>query len=295
MNTLFLTAICMSLVSGVTLATTQKEQQEQPAPLTKQQKIELLCELMNEKQALVEACEPLFSAHTITDAQIKQEAVDIYFATLKHDFVLVYDKTFSEAEIDDLLTFYQSTTGAHMREKAKEIGAGMQKAYSSIMTVIQDLSTKAQAKVADTVNVVAEKVDTVLHPAAVIHFHTVAKDKNDTDIKELFNKEIQHDGVTVVKFSSSWCPPCKTYAPIFDEVAEQLKVVDVDGKKISVKYLAIDIDLVPVISRDCSVLSIPTTIFYKNGVRVDSKTGSIKSSDLTEYIQKLATPSSAGE
>jgi thiol-disulfide isomerase/thioredoxin len=295
MNTLFLTAICMSLVSGVTLATTQKEQQEQPAPLTKQQKIELLCELMNDKQLLIETYEPLFSASNITDAQIKQEAIDTYFATLKHDFVLVYDKTFSEAEIDDLLTFYQSKTGTRVRATLFEVGTGLQKAYCGIMTVIQNVATKAQAKVADAVNAVAEKVDTVLHPAAVIHFDTVAKDKNDTDIRELFNKEIQHDGVTVVKFSSSWCPPCKTYAPIFDEVAEQLKVVDVDGKKISIKYLAIDIDLVPVISRDCSVMSIPTTIFYKNGVRVDSKTGSIKSSDLTEYIQKLATPSSAGE
>jgi thioredoxin 1 len=289
MNMLFLTAICVSLVSGVTLATAQKEQ---PAPLTKQQKIELLCELMNDKQMLIETYEPLFSASNITDAQIKQEAVDIYFATLKHDFVLVYDTTFSEAEIDDFLTFYQSTTGAHMREKAKEIGAGMQKACSSIMTVIQDVATKAQAKVADVVNAVAEKVDAVLNPAAVIHFDTIAKDKDDTDIRELFNKEIQHDGVVVVKFSSQWCPPCKAYAPIFDEVAEQLKIVDVDGKKISVKYLAIDIDLVPVISRDCSVMSIPTTIFYKNGVKVDSKTGSIKSSDLTEYIRKLAKPSS---
>jgi thioredoxin 1 len=245
---------------------------------------------MNDKRQLLEAWEPLFSAYTITDAQTKQEAVDIYFATLKHDFVLVYDTTFSEAEIDDLLTFYRSSTGAHMREKAKELGVGMQKACSSIMTVIQDVATKAQAKVADVVNAVAEKVDAVLNPAAVIHFDTIAKDKDDTDIRELFNKEIQHDGVVVVKFSSSWCPPCKVYAPIFDEVAEQLKVVDVDGKKISVKYLAIDIDLVPVISRDCSVLSIPMTIFYKNGVKVDSKTGSIKSSDLTELIQKLATP-----
>jgi thioredoxin 1 len=294
MNTLFLTATSTSLALGFSLALADVKKEETVVS-TKKQKIEQLFELMNDKQMFAEMYEPIFASTNITDATVKQEIIDTFLASIKDDYVTVYNKIFSETEIDDQLKFYQSTTGQRIREKTKEIGAGLQKAYSSIMTVVQDVLAKTQEKISSTVNAVVDKVGDTLRPDTVIHFDKVAKGKTDEEVRELFNKEIQHDGITVVKFSALWCSPCKTYEPIFDEVAEQLKELNVDGKKILIKYLAIDIDAVPVIAKDCSIMSIPATIFYKNGKKVDSKAGSITKNVLSADIQKVATSSSSTE
>lgn len=103
----------------------------------------------------------------------------------------------------------------------------------------------------------------------------------------MFNQAIQHDGLTIVKFSAIWCGPCKAYAPIFDEIAEQLPEVSIGGEKVAVKYLSIDIDATPIIGKDCSITSVPTTIFYKNGKQVDSKTGSLTKEILASQIEEL--------
>src|SRR5579859_2306868 len=192
MNKLFVTTILASFVLAASLAAVE----------TKQQKIEQLFELTNDKQMLIKIVDPIFINSNIIDEKVKKEAMDKFFATLKHDYVTAYDTFFSEVEIDEMLKYYSSATGKHFMSAQMELGSIMQKAYCSIMTIIQDL-LNAQEK---------EKSAQTIKSTSVIHFDELAKGKNDAEIRELFNKEIQHDGLTVVKFSAVWCGPCKNYA-----------------------------------------------------------------------------------
>lgn len=239
---------------------------------TKQQKIEQLFELTHKKEMF----EPIFANSNITDTKIRQEAIDRYFVIIKDNYKKTYDKFFSEEDINEMIRYHSSATGKRYMEKSMELATEMQKTYGSIMSIIQEALA------------MQDKAAGILKSTAVIHFDELAKDKSDDEIRELFNKEVQHDGLTIVKFSTILCGPCKVYAPIFDEVASELKELIIDDKKIAVKYIAIDASVTRVIAQDCSILSVPATLFYKNGKQVDSKVGSIKKDTLISQIKQLA-------
>ncbi len=265
MNKLLFTALISLCVPGLTLTIAAK----------KQKKIEQLFELTTDKQTFIKAYEPILAQTTITTKQIN-EVMDNCFIPLKKDYAAAYDKFFSEEDIDVMLNYHQSPTGKRVLATAMELQAEMQDAYMNIMTQIQGLIATP------------EESAPVAKSAAVIHFDELANGKTDAEMRELFKKEITHDGFTVVKFSATWCPPCKTYAPIFDEVAEQLKELSIDGSNVAVKYVAVDIDTARVIAEDCAVKSVPTTIFYKNGKKVDLKSGSITKDVFRSQIHELA-------
>lgn len=103
-----------------------------------------------------------------------------------------------------------------------------------------------------------------------------------------FNTQIQLPGITVVKFFADWCQPCKSYAPIFKKFAEQNQETEVEGNKISIRYLSIDVDKAPDISNKCNISSMPTTIFYKNGQRVATLYGSLNKTALMNKIMQIA-------
>ncbi len=243
---------------------------------TKQQKIEQLFELTNTKERFLEILNPTFVSVNITDEAVQNAITDEFLVTLKDEFITLYDKTFTETDIDVMIKYYQSATGKRVLENIVPISTKMQQIFGNIMTIIQK-TLAAQNEAAG-----------IVKSPAVMHFNEMAKGKNDTETRELFDKEIRHDGLTIVKFSAVWCGPCKTYAPIFEEVAEQIKEVIIDDKKVSVKYVVIDIDATKIIAQDCAVSSIPATIFYKNGKKVESIIGGITKDVLNERIHELA-------
>jgi len=60
----------------------------------------------------------------------------------------------------------------------------------------------------------------------------------------------------IVRFTATWCVPCKKFQPIFDRTAGNL---DVD-------FYAIDIEEYPEIARENKVMSIPVVYTVKDGV-----------------------------
>lgn len=242
---------------------------------SKKQKIENLFELVHNKQAISKVVEPIFANFNVADAKIKQTAMDRYFDTIKKEFVSAYDKFFNDKEIDEMLKYNRSAAGKKFNSISFELNAELQKAYQSIVSIIQELTQKQE-------NPSTNK------STAVLHFDDIAKGKSDKEIRNLFIKELQHDGLTIVKFSASWCGPCKSYVPVFEEVASKLKEITINGKKVGVKYIATDIGITKVIGQDNSVTSIPTTIFYKNGKKIDSQTGYMTPDALSTRIKGLA-------
>lgn len=63
----------------------------------------------------------------------------------------------------------------------------------------------------------------------------------------------------VVDFWADWCPPCREFAPVFQEVAKMYK-----GK---VMFVSVDVDKCPEIARQYGVASVPTVLTVsKDGV-----------------------------
>jgi thioredoxin 1 len=84
----------------------------------------------------------------------------------------------------------------------------------------------------------------------------------------------------VVDFWAEWCGPCRTIAPIIEELADTYK-----GK---VKVGKLDVDQNPQVAIKYGVRSIPTVLFLKKGEVVNSVIGAVPKSVFAEKIGTLA-------
>ena len=91
-----------------------------------------------------------------------------------------------------------------------------------------------------------------------------------------FASEIKQ-GVTLVDFHASWCGPCRTLAPVLEQVAK-----DVEGKAAIGK---IDIDSEQKTAAQFQITSVPTMILFKNGKEVGRLVGLRTAVAIKEFIQ----------
>jgi thioredoxin 1 len=78
---------------------------------------------------------------------------------------------------------------------------------------------------------------------------------------EEYKNVIADSELTVIDYTASWCGPCKIIAPIFEKLHEKypnanFAKIDVDNEQISA------------VCNENHISSMPTFIFYKNGVEV---------------------------
>ncbi len=69
----------------------------------------------------------------------------------------------------------------------------------------------------------------------------------------------------LVDFWAAWCPPCRTLAPILDELAEELAGKVVVGK--------VDADEQLELAEQYGVVSIPTVVYIQNGAETGRLVG----------------------
>ena len=80
-------------------------------------------------------------------------------------------------------------------------------------------------------------------------------------------------------FWATWCNPCQMFAPIVDQVAEQLEGQVVVGK--------VETSENPDLAIQYGVESIPTVIFFKDGQEVDRSIGLLPKPVLLQKINAL--------
>jgi thioredoxin 1 len=79
-----------------------------------------------------------------------------------------------------------------------------------------------------------------------------------------FEREIEN-GVVVVDFFATWCPPCKMLAPIFDELS-----LEMEGK---VKFIKVDVDSSTNIANEYNITNVPAIVIFKNGEKKEMLVG----------------------
>jgi thioredoxin 1 len=78
--------------------------------------------------------------------------------------------------------------------------------------------------------------------------------------------------IEVLKFSASWCTPCKVLSATLKDV-EGVKEIDIDkNRELTAKY---------------SVRSVPTLVFLQDDKEVERTTGSIPLAKYEEIINRL--------
>lgn len=91
-----------------------------------------------------------------------------------------------------------------------------------------------------------------------------------------FFKETNLEGVVLVDFFATWCPPCKMLSPILEDISNSRKY----------KIVKINIDENPNIASIFKIESIPTLIVFKDGKPVEKSVGYINRDEVISLMDK---------
>lgn len=83
----------------------------------------------------------------------------------------------------------------------------------------------------------------------------------------------------VIKFSASWCHPCKTYEPIFDKVQDKMKNENLE-------FVKCDVDQEDTMVEKYVIRNVPTTVIESDGKIVKRVSGVIKEEELESLINQ---------
>lgn len=92
-------------------------------------------------------------------------------------------------------------------------------------------------------------------------------------------EQLLNNRVLVVDFYADWCGPCRMLSPTIEELAS-----DFAG---SAEIVKLNVDNVEGIAERYGVQSIPTVIFFKNGVEVERIIGYRPKQDYVKVIESL--------
>lgn len=105
------------------------------------------------------------------------------------------------------------------------------------------------------------------------------KEVNNTNLKEF----LASSKVAMVDFWATWCRPCQTLGDTVKEVAAEY-----EGRVMVAKCnLAESEEVEDYVSAEFGIRSIPTLIFFKDGIEVDRTVGAVSKADIETKLNNL--------
>jgi len=95
---------------------------------------------------------------------------------------------------------------------------------------------------------------------------------------ENFNDEVQKHQVAILDFWAPWCGPCKSFAPIFEKVAEEYP---------DVLFGKVNTEEEQGLAGHFQIRSIPTVMILKEGIGVFSQAGVIPEEGLKDLLTQV--------
>lgn len=82
--------------------------------------------------------------------------------------------------------------------------------------------------------------------------------------QEDWDRLVKVEGLCVVDFFATWCPPCRSAAPVYGAMSERY---------LNTTFVKVDVDEMKALSRTCQVSAMPTFQLFKDGKMVDQTVG----------------------
>ncbi|MDE0960808.1 MAG: thioredoxin [Planctomycetota bacterium] len=88
-------------------------------------------------------------------------------------------------------------------------------------------------------------------------------------------------GVAMLDFYATWCGPCKTIAPLVEQLADEYAAK-------GVKVGKVDIEQAQDLAVKYSIQGVPTLLFFKDGEVVDRMTGAHPKPKIEEKLSSIS-------
>lgn len=95
---------------------------------------------------------------------------------------------------------------------------------------------------------------------------------------EFEEKVLKNDKLVLVDFFANWCGPCKMLSPVLEEVSNEVQDIEI---------FKVNIDDDENLAKKFGVMSIPTMIYFSNGVDVEKVVGYRQKNQILETINNL--------
>ncbi|MFN8103354.1 MAG: thioredoxin [Acidimicrobiia bacterium] len=95
---------------------------------------------------------------------------------------------------------------------------------------------------------------------------------------ESFEDTVSGDGIVLVDWWASWCGPCRMFAPVFENAAEQND---------DIVFAKVDTEANRDLAGAAGIMSIPTLMAFRDGILVFSQPGALPAATLDELIAKV--------
>ncbi|CAM4164294.1 thioredoxin [Bordetella tumbae] len=93
-----------------------------------------------------------------------------------------------------------------------------------------------------------------------------------------FQESITPDSTVIVDFWAPWCGPCRGFAPVFEQAAEQHP---------DVTFAKVNTDVEQELAGALGIRSIPTLMVFREQVLLFSQPGALSAGQLGELLEKV--------
>jgi thioredoxin len=93
-----------------------------------------------------------------------------------------------------------------------------------------------------------------------------------------FEDTISNNGLVLIDFWAPWCGPCRSFAPIYEQVSQKYP---------SVLFAKVNTDQEQALAGNFNIRSIPTLMIFREQIIIFSQAGSLPASDLEKVINQV--------
>lgn len=93
-----------------------------------------------------------------------------------------------------------------------------------------------------------------------------------------FESTVTGDGIVLVDLWASWCGPCRSFAPIFEQAATE---------NTDITFGKVDTEAEQVLAGQLGITSIPTLMIFREGVLLFRQPGSLPKHALDDLIEQV--------
>ena len=93
---------------------------------------------------------------------------------------------------------------------------------------------------------------------------------------ETFADTIEKNDIVLVDFWATWCPPCRAFGPVFEEVSEANP---------DITFAKVDTDAETELAGQAGITSIPTLMAFREGVLVFNQAGALPRAQLVKLVE----------